>query len=175
MIRKYLFLILTALPLLFSACGGPESKFIEKTDTKGNTIYIGKGGNNQVLFDHEDLFWFRNGFDDYVPNADTIKELKKWKNDIYIFAFGGTWCDDTKVLLPKFYKAMNEAEFTGNDVTLYLVDRDKTSEDGVAQAMHVEKVPTFIIFRNGRMLGRVVETTDRPIECAILNIIKSNW
>ncbi|MEY2829521.1 MAG: hypothetical protein RIQ33_1379, partial [Bacteroidota bacterium] len=109
------------------------------------------------------------------PNADTIKELKKWRNDIYIFAFGGTWCDDTKILLPKFYKAMNEAEFTGNDVTLYLLDRDKTSEDGVAQAMHVDKVPTFIIFRNGRMLGRVVETTDRPIECAILNIIKSNW
>ncbi|MEN9523327.1 MAG: hypothetical protein RL065_1704 [Bacteroidota bacterium] len=174
MIKKYLFILTLITSIAFSACG-PETSFIEKTDTKGNTVYVGKGGNNQILFDHEDLFWFRNGFEDYVPNADTIKELKKWKNDIYITAFGGTWCDDTKVLLPKFYKAMAEAEFTGNDVTLYLLDRDKTSEDGVAQALHIDKVPTFVIFRNGRMIGKIVETTDVPIESAILNIIKSNW
>ena len=103
-------MLLLSSVLFFAGCG--EEEYLTKTDSKGSAVYVGKG-NEQVFFDHEDLYWFRSGFDDYKPNTDTIEELKKWKNDIYFIAFGGTWCDDTKDLLPKFYKAVSDSLQSG--------------------------------------------------------------
>ncbi len=166
------FLLLIMISIVFTQCS--DDLYQTKTDTKGSTIYVGKG-NEQVFFDHDDLYWFRSGFDDYKPNADTIEDLKKWKNDIYFIAFAGTWCDDTKELLPKFYKMATDAGFTRKEVTLYLVDRDKKSADGTAQLLHVDKVPTILVFRSGRLIGRIEETTTKPIEQEVLDLVKTNW
>ena len=168
----FYFLLLIAVPLVFTQC--TDKMYQTKSDEKGGTVYVGKG-DQQVFYDHEDLYWFRSGFEDYKPNNDTIQELKKWKNDIYFVVFAGTWCDDTKDLLPKFYKAASEAEFTTKEVTLYLVDRDKKSADGAAQLLHIDKVPTIVVFRSGRMIGRIEETVSKPIEQVILDLVKTTW
>ncbi len=170
--KIFYFLLSIAIPLVFTQCS--DDMYQAKTDTKGNTLYVGKG-NEQVFFDHEDLYWFRSGYDDYKPNNDTIEELKRWKNDIYFIVFAGTWCDDTKDLLPKFYKMATEAGFTRKEVTLYLVDRDKKSADGAAQLLHIDKVPTIITFRSGRMIGRIEESASKPIEQEILDLVKTTW
>ncbi len=166
------FLLLIMIPIVFSQCA--DDLYQTKTDAKGNTVYVGKG-NEQVFYDHEDLYWFRSGVDDYKPNTDTIEDLKKWKNDIYFIVFAGTWCDDTKELLPKFYRMATDAGFTRKEVTLYLVDKDKKSADGAAQLLHIDKVPTILVFRSGRMIGRIEETVSKPIEQEVLDLVKTNW
>ena len=168
----FYFLLLLATPLVFTQCA--DKMYQTKIDNKGNTVYVGKG-DEQVFFDHEDLYWFRSAYEDYKPNADTINELKKWKTDIYFIVYAGTWCDDTKDLVPKFYKMAAESEFTKKEVTLYLMDRDKKSADGSAQLLHIDKVPTIVVFRSGRMIGRIEETVSKPIEQEILDLIKTTW
>jgi thiol-disulfide isomerase/thioredoxin len=165
-------LLLIAAPIVFTQC--TDKMYQTKTDNKGNTVYVGKG-DQQIFYNHDELYWFRSGFEDYKPNHDTIEELKKWKNDIYFIVYAATWCDDTKDLLPKFYKTAYEAEFTTKEVQLYLMDRDKKTTDGSAQLLHIDKVPTIVVFRSGRMIGRIVETTSKPVEQEILDLIKTTW
>ena len=79
------------------------------------------------------------------------------KDTIHILAFGGTWCGDTKYILPKFFALTDAAGFPQSRVTLLGVDHSKKTIQHLAEAFEVTNVPTFIVMKNGKEIGRVVE------------------
>lgn len=93
------------------------------------------------------------------PNPDTsaVAAFRKNKDKIYFIVFGGTWCEDTHFVLPKFFKIQQSSGFPENRIALFAVDRYKHTTGNIAQALNVTNVPTIIIMRNGKELGRVVE------------------
>jgi thiol-disulfide isomerase/thioredoxin len=101
--------------------------------------------------------WFNTNQKSSTPDANTVAQLKANKDSISIIAFGGTWCDDTKQILPQFYAAANAAGFPDEKITLLGVDRNKKSIQHLSEAFNITNVPTFIVMKNGREIGRVVE------------------
>lgn len=101
--------------------------------------------------------WFQQNQKGYKPNASTVSALKENGNGIQIIAFGGTWCEDTRNILPKFFSIVDAAGFSDNQITLVGVDTNKKTISHLAEALNVEYVPTFIVMKAGKEVGRVVE------------------
>jgi thiol-disulfide isomerase/thioredoxin len=119
---------------------------------------IFKGLISKEVLQYESSFkWFENNSKNYQPNAAAVAALKENGHKITILAFGGTWCEDTQNILPKFFKLITEAGFLQSQLTLYGVDRPKKTTGTIAEDNGITNVPTFIILQNGKELGRVVE------------------
>lgn len=105
-----------------------------------------------------DFSWYAQSRKIYPrANADAVKALKENKDKIHFIVFAGTWCEDTHFVLPKFFKIQEEAEFPEERISLIALDRNKEMANPLAKALNVQDVPTIIVMKNGKELGRVVE------------------
>ncbi|HSB94386.1 MAG TPA: thioredoxin family protein, partial [Flavitalea sp.] len=64
---------------------------------------------------------------------------------------------DTQYILPKFFTMVDAAKFPEKNITIIGLDEQKHSLGNLAEAMAVVNVPTFIVMKNGKEIGRVVE------------------
>lgn len=101
--------------------------------------------------------WYAQNLKSFSPNADVVKQYASNKDGISLVVFGGTWCGDTQALLPKFFATTDAAGINDNQVTLIGVDRSKKSLFNLTEAFGITNVPTFIVMKNGKEVGRVVE------------------
>jgi thiol-disulfide isomerase/thioredoxin len=101
--------------------------------------------------------WFAQTQKNYTPNDAVTKQYATGRDSINFIVFGGTWCDDTKMLLPKFYAVADAAGIPENRITLIGVDRQKKTLFNLTEAFAIKNVPTFIVMKNGKEVGRVVE------------------
>jgi hypothetical protein len=69
----------------------------------------------------------------------------------------GTWCEDSHNIIPKFYSLTDAAGFPQDRITLIGVDRNKKTLGHLSEALNVDKVPTIMVMKNGKELGRIIE------------------
>jgi thiol-disulfide isomerase/thioredoxin len=101
--------------------------------------------------------WYKSNQAGYKPNEDALNALKTKSKSIELIVFGGTWCVDTKYILPKLFALTDAATFSQERITLVGVDRNKKTISHLAEALGVINVPTIIVMKDGKELGRVVE------------------
>ena len=106
--------------------------------------------------------WFNERYNSYEPKQEALVKLNAVP-PYEIIVFGGTWCSDTRYLLPKFYKVMDALQYPPK-ITLIMVDEQKKSGTGIEANYSIEYVPTFIVLQNGKEKGRVVESVQASIE-----------
>lgn len=100
--------------------------------------------------------WMRTGYKAYIPSATTLEEARQQK-DAHILVFGGTWCEDTQFILPRFFRLSDSCGISENQVSLIAVDRSKQAVGGLSSAFNITHVPTIIVMHGGVEIGRVVE------------------
>ena len=133
------------------------AQFAEITkDASGNKIIKGFMTKNDLAGDTA-FAWYAQNQKGYTPEQGALQAFKSAKDSIHILAFAGTWCSDTKNLLPKFFVLTEAAGFPQDHITLLGVDHNKKTIHHLAEAFKVINVPTFIILKNGQEVGRVVE------------------
>ena len=113
--------------------------------------------NRQDLANDTAFSWFAQNQQGYTPEQNAVQAFKKNRDSINIIAFGGTWCGDTKYILPKFFALTDAAGFSQERVTLIGVDRSKKTVQHLTEAFNVVNVPTIIVMKDGKEIGRVVE------------------
>ncbi len=111
----------------------------------------------EVLLDDTSFHWYADNLKGYTPNSLALEGLKKNKDSIQLLTFMGTWCDDSHYIIPKFYSLLDAAGFSPDKVTLIGVDRQKKTFSHLAEALNITNVPTIIVMKNGKEVGRVVE------------------
>ena len=117
-----------------------------------------KGIITQELLTGDTSFkWYAENLSGYTPNADAVTAFKKNIDSIELITFLGTWCEDSHFIIPKFYTLLDVSGFSKNRVTLIGVDRTKKTLSHLAEALNVINVPTIIVMKNGKEMGRVVE------------------
>ena len=79
------------------------------------------------------------------------------KDKVQYVVFGGTWCEDTQFILPKFFKLQEQSGLSESRLSLYAVDRSKKTLGNIADAFKITNVPTIIVMKDGKEIGRVVE------------------
>ncbi|KQN35178.1 thioredoxin [Pedobacter sp. Leaf41] len=109
----------------------------------------------------------------YVPDAATLIELKKLVKNEKIKIVFGTWCGDSKVNVPNFFKVLDALHFKEKNVEIIAVDGNKKAENGIIDGLDIQRVPTFIVFdKKGKELGRIVEHPKTTLEADLLEIYK---
>lgn len=148
-----IFIILTA-----TYNSAAQSQYLILNDSAHNNSKIFKGIINKSDLTNESSFnWYAESKQIYSPDTSIVNALRNNANKIDFIIFGGTWCDDTQFILPKFFKIQEASGFPENRITIFAVDRNKTTTGNIAQAMNITNVPTIIVMKNGKELGRVVE------------------
>ena len=101
--------------------------------------------------------WFGENQKGYTPYTTALQALKTNKDSVSFLIFGGTWCHDTQFILPRFYSLTEAAGFEQNKITLLGVDRSKKTIQHLSEVFNILNVPTIIVLKDGKEIGRVVE------------------
>jgi thiol-disulfide isomerase/thioredoxin len=91
------------------------------------------------------------------PDTAAVAAFRNNKDKIYFLVFGGTWCEDTHFVLPKFYKIQEASGFPEDHIMVFALDRSKSTTGNIARAMNVTHTPTIVVIKDGKELGRLVE------------------
>ncbi len=105
---------------------------------------------------------------------DTLLETLKTKigENLKIDVYLGTWCSDSLNNVPKFIKIIDTVGEDNIPVNYYNVER-KPSRDVkyYVEDLKVERVPTFIFYRDGKEIGRIIENPKNSLAEDFLEII----
>ena len=104
----------------------------------------------------------------YEPDKTVLRELKLKQEGIEIMVVLGTWCSDSQEQVPKFFKILDKIRFEKKNVQLICVDSSKKAGDIDLVNYDIQKVPTFIVYRKGREVGRIIETPYITLEKDLL-------
>ena len=108
--------------------------------------------NNDVL-----KTWYISNQISYKPDVVVVSAMETAKGKVQYVIFGGTWCEDTQFILPKFFKLQEQAGVADKDISFFGVNREKQALGNVAAAFKIINVPTIIVMKDGKEIGRVVE------------------
>jgi len=135
---------------------------------KKEPMLIGRADLNRVLAVDSS---FRAKANLYSPAPRAIEFLKSYDKPTVIEVFYGSWCSDSQREVPRFIKVMEKANNPNFKVIYIGVDRKKHDPEGLAKKRGIERVPTFILFQQGKEIGRIVETPEISIEEDLAQIL----
>ena len=116
--------------------------------------------------------WFNTNYKTYLVDTNTLKNIRKKKlKDLKILAFMGTWCHDSNREIPRLIRVMEELG-KAEDLELYGVDVNKTSENGREGAYDIQKTPTIILLKDGKEIARILEEPEVSWEQELEKILK---
>ncbi|KJD35333.1 tetratricopeptide repeat family protein [Tamlana sedimentorum] len=146
-------------------------------NNEGKEVLLGEI-NKTGLTQNSFSTWFNKNHNDYVVNKDLVKQLKDSLNTYHIKVFLGTWCGDSKREVPRFYKVLEHAKFPESQLQVFAVnntkDAYKQSPNHDEKGLNIHRVPTFIFYKNGKEVNRIVEFPVETFERDIYNICVSN-
>ncbi|MDQ0781714.1 thioredoxin family protein [Chryseobacterium sp. W4I1] len=120
--------------------------------------------------------WYVKEHDEYAIDQKAITELRKAKFTSYsLVVFMGTWCEDSHRDFPRLMKILEELKYPDNKVTIIAVNRKKESPTGDEVRYNIQKVPTIIVEKYGKEIGRIIEMpTSGYIERDLVEIVKKD-
>lgn len=118
--------------------------------------------------------WFNKNHDSYLTNDKVINTFKDSLKHYDIKVFLGTWCGDSKREVPRFYSVLEQANFPKKQLEVIALDRSeeayKQSPNGEEKGLNIHRVPTFIFYKNGKEINRIVESPKETFERDIFKI-----
>ena len=153
------FLLVIFTNLMALLCCNAQGRYQVLTDSAENNANMYKGiiEKNDLLQDTS-FHWYAESQRIYPhPDTSAVAALRSNKDSVYFIIFAGTWCEDSHFVLPKFFKIQEASDFPQSHITIFAVDRNKVTFGNITQALRVINVPTIIVMKNGKELGRIVE------------------
>lgn len=107
-----------------------------------------------------------------VADKEIGKKLGEVAPGAELYVFFGTWCADCHRELPRLWAAFEHAggelPFTVKYVAL---DEQFQAADFDLTPYNIERIPTIIVKRDGKEVGRIIESTADPVERELLALL----
>ncbi len=126
------------------------------------------------LHDTSFSWWFNSEYKNYDIDVDALKPLfedSTLLNDVNITIVMGSWCSDSRREVPRFLKIIDGLKFPEENLSIYCVDRNLSTEDDEIDDLKIKAVPTFIFYKNDTELGRIVEVPTESLEIDMVKIL----
>lgn len=94
----------------------------------------------------------------YQPNTQAVDAIKATDKETTLTLAFGTWCPDSKNYVPRLIKALRAADNAKLQLKLIGIDNQFREPVSAVQPLRITNVPTVIVERGGREIGRIVET-----------------
>jgi thiol-disulfide isomerase/thioredoxin len=172
MIRKILLtsLLLASMVSLAAA----QQNYKTTHDDAGNKVLIGPI-NEKILANDSAFMWFFTGVNRYHPDTAWTKYISFYRDSFDVVAFIGTWCPDSKRLLPEFYRVMMASSYPLNRIRLYGLDHQLHGLGDAATEYDIDKTPTFVFVHDGQVIGKIQDKIYRSMEADIVSILQRQF
>jgi thiol-disulfide isomerase/thioredoxin len=156
--------------LISSSCGsGPGNTAVRVPD--GNTVILVGTTDFAELRAAPFSDWFDPVYLGFTPNPENVETLKPLLEDVEIVVYMGTWCEDSHRELPKFVKLLKATEYPLELVDVIAMTRDKTTPQDYEAGLDITNIPTFIFYKDGVELGRIVEFAVEDLESDMIKVL----
>ena len=156
--------IILIILIIFTSCKNSNNKNKDHSESDKDIEYVDLIGD----FKRKDLT--KSPYDSwYIETAKKIKKLINRKISIKVIM--GTWCSDSRDNVPGFFKLMDYLKFSDRRIELIGLDVDKKNPNEDELKYDIINIPTFIFYKNGEEINRIVELTIESIEKDILKIL----
>ncbi len=120
--------------------------------------------------------WYIKEHDEYTIDKKTVEELKKEKLSSYnLIVALGTWCGDSHREVPRLMKILESVNYPEQKLTLIAVNRKKEAPGGEEGIYNIQRVPTIIVQKYGKEIGRIIESPATGyLERDLLEIIQKD-
>ncbi len=118
--------------------------------------------------------WYDYNYKEYEFDKAIVDQLKKNKITSYqITILLGTWCSDSQREVPKLMKILDAVKFPEGKLKIIGLTRKKEGINGEEVQYAIKKVPTIVVEKYGKEIGRIIETPQSgSLERDLLDIIK---
>lgn len=152
--KKFLFLFASFIAI--TSTGFTQTQYEIIKDYTGEKILKGIISRD-ILANDSSFKWYKQNLKSYPAGKESAVTFGKHKDSIQLVIFLGTWCEDSHAIIPKLFPFLDAAGFSNDHVTLIGVDRNKKTISHFTDAFNIINVPTVIVMKEGKELGRVVE------------------
>ncbi len=119
--------------------------------------------------------WYFDGYGHYQPDMTVLAELMEQETDgLTITIVLGTWCPDSRREVPRFMKITDLWGFPKDKIRFIGTDINKAAPLDDFPQLGIERVPTFIFFKNNVEIGRIIEVPVTSLEQDTRNILTGN-
>lgn len=150
--KRLFFLLLTLMTL--SGYGQTTYEIIQERPHEKSFIGI---LSRSALEQEKSFTWMQENYKSYKPYGAAVQSLKQYKDSLHFLVFMGTWCEDSHFIVPRFFALADTVGLSSDRISLVGVYRQKTTWGSLSSTLGVDLVPTIIIYRQGKELGRIVE------------------
>ena len=172
--KMYKIFALIILSLAFLAAKAQEINQVTTDPLIERDIFLGQmneTGMSQPLFVEN----WKERVDLYDPDKVWTKKIRRYlkKNEeVSLIVFFASWCGDSQEHMPDFIKLVHQTKM--KKVSFYALNRNKTMPGMDMEKYVIEYVPTFIVYRGGQEIGRIVESPDLSLEQDLWKILENN-
>ena len=173
MIKKIIFVVLVLCNFLPAQNKNLPTEQTNKivTDTvSGMPMLIGQC-TREAFQDSSFKWWWMSEYDLYKVDSTNLNEIKDGLKNVNVKLVMGTWCSDSRREVPRFFKILDSVNYSSDNVKIICVDEDKHAEDNELAGLKIDLVPTFIFYKDGQELGRIVESPKETLEKDMLKIL----
>ncbi len=147
-----------------------NKQLIIEKNYKGERVLVGHATSETILANFQD---FKENYDSYLVNSKLLNRTISFDEDIEILTILGTWCKDSSREVSRFMKIIQAIDNYQGKVSYYGLHRSKKDNEGLAQLYNIRLLPTFVILKNSKELGRIVEKPSKSIEEDLFEILNA--
>jgi hypothetical protein len=139
------------------------------SDTPASTTTVNLGRVTLAEFRSNTVYnaWYTTGYDGYPDaaaqpafdaNVAKIRSvLDSSQHKVVMAIKPSCGCQDTQREMPRVMKTLDAAGFPQSNVEIYVTDARLAGIDDAKATYGINDAPTFIVLKNGKELGRIVE------------------
>jgi hypothetical protein len=164
--KIFVFLCITLFAISITA----QDYKITKDEKNGEPLILGycpSSVMNDSVFNNT---WTQE-YNNYQPDFETLDKLEGKLDSVNIKIVFRSTCSDSREQLPRFFKILDELNYDVSTITLIGVNREKKGLSDEAEGLDIEFVPTIIFYKDGKELGRIIETPAESLEKDMLKIV----
>ncbi|MEC5148125.1 thioredoxin domain-containing protein [Chitinophaga sp. 212800010-3] len=126
----------------------------------------------KTLMNDPSTSWFYKGVNSYQPNENMLNYIKSNRSNFNMVVVMSSWDDASREVIPALYKVMITGGSPEEQIVMFAADHKLETDAPVDYK--VKKLPTIIIFKDGKEEGRIVGTPKESIEADISRILLSS-
>lgn len=166
MLKRIIFYV-----IIFTVLTNAQSYRIVKDVRNGKAMLVGIA-TRKIFINSNFSNWFTREYQNYKVDTNTANNIKDKLADKRIKIVLGTWCSDSRREVPRMFKVLDIIGFSQDSLLLVFVDRTKNGMANETEGLNIERVPTIIIYKREKELGRIIETPEKTLEKDLVDIVE---
>ena len=131
-----------------------------------DNLHIGSITSSDLLTQYDD---FNEEYLNFSLVEADVKKLNSIGDNIEVKVYFGTWCHDSEREVPRFIKLLSQIQTI--KASFYALDKNKSDPQGLAKKSNIKYTPTFVVYRAGKEIGRIIERPEKSIAKDILAML----